>query len=160
MVSRDDIRKAIDLKKTVIKSDNPQVEIARMNIEAVSKLADDKNDVFSQLQKSSMQDETFDYALAITFATNPLSGLDARLKAKGIKETIFESCDLGDMETEQDIHITIPIFTSFLKEFLVRRHCLNRSRVDEYITALDKANGKETIFKDDTRAKNILSRLG
>jgi len=68
MATREDIRKAIDARKSIIQSDNPQVEIAKMNIEAVGKLADDQNDVFSQLQKDAMQDETMDYALAINYA--------------------------------------------------------------------------------------------
>lgn len=160
LATRDEIRKAIDSKKQQIQSDNPQVEIAKMNIEAVGKLADDRNDVFSQLQKDTLQDETLDYAMAINFAVNPLSGLEERLSKRGIKEKVMVATDLGEVEEERAITIKIPMFIGFLKEFLVRRHCLNRSRVGEYIDALDKANGKETIFKDENRRMGILQRMG
>jgi len=161
-LSRDDIRNAINAKKKDIQSDNPQVEISRMNHEAVGKLADDHNDVFSQLTKDTLQDETFDYALAITFARNPLKSLEERLRSRGIKEMVTKKCDLGAIEEPQDVRIKVDLFEDFLKEFLVRRHCLNRNRVDEYIQALDKANGKDTILQDMNRNNNrgILSRLG
>lgn len=158
---RAQIKKQIDAKKKDIQSDSPQVEIARMNIEAVGKLADDKNDVFSQLTKDKLQDETFDYALAINFARHPLQGLEERLKKMGIKEPVTIKTDLGEIDDEQDIKITVKVLEEFLKEFLIRRHCLNRGRVQEYIDALDKANGKDRIFQQDTQQnRGILSRLG
>jgi hypothetical protein len=160
MATRDEIKKAIESKKSIIQSDNPQVEIARMNIEAVGKLADDHNDVFSQLQKDAFQDETLDYSMAINFAINPLSGLEERLAKRGIVEKVTISHDLGDIEEERAITIKIPMFVNFLKEFLVRRHCLNRSRVSEYIEALDKANGKENVFRDENKKMGILQRMG
>jgi len=160
MATREEIKKQIEAKKHLIQSDNPQVEIAKMNIEAVGKLADDKNDVFSQLQKDAMQDETMDYALAINFAMHPLPGLESRLKKRGITRTIMKEHDLGVIEEEVPIRLIVSVFETFLKEFLVRRHCLNRSRVDEYIKALDKANGKETIFHDENRKPGLLQRMG
>jgi len=87
---RDSIKKAIDAKKQNIQSDNPLVEIAKMNIEAIGKLADDRNDVFSQLTKDNLQDETLDYALAIVFARHPLQSLEERLQKRGIKEVVTE----------------------------------------------------------------------
>lgn len=160
MATREEIKAQINSKKQNIQSDNPQVEIARMNIEAVGKLADDKNDVFSQLQKDNLQDETLDYALAINFAMHPLPGLEDRLRKRGITRKVFISHDLGDIEEEQPVRIKVDSFITFLKEFLVRRHCLNRSRVDEYIQALDKANGKQILQQDETRRTSLLNRLG
>lgn len=160
MATREDVKKAIEAKKHIIQSDNPQVEIAKMNIEAVGKLADDHNDVFSQLTKDAIRDETLDYASAITFAMNPLSGLEERLEKRGFTEKVVVKHDLADIEEERPIQIKIPMYMNFLKEFLVRRHCLNRSRVDEYIKALDKANGKENIFREEPRRTGILQRMG
>jgi len=160
MATREDIRKAIDARKSIIQSDNPQVEIAKMNIEAVGKLADDQNDVFSQLQKDAMQDETMDYALAINYAMHPLPGLEARLKKRGITRKIMVMTDLFEEEKEMPILLKVSVLITFLKEFLVRRHCLNRSRVEEYINALDKANGKETIFREENKRMGILQRMG
>jgi len=139
MATREEIKKQIEAKKHLIQSDNPQVEIAKMNIEAVGKLADDHNDVFSQLQKDAMQDETMDYALAINYAMHPLPGLEARLKKRGITRKVLKEHDLGVMEEEVSIKLTVSVFETFLKQFLVRRHCLNRSRVEEYIKALENA---------------------
>jgi len=154
------LRQMIESKKQNIQSDNPSVEIARMNIEAVGKLADGTNDIFSQLTKDHMQDETLDYALAIVYARHPMRGLEQRLKSRGITETIIERHDLGDIEVEKDIEIKVDVFESFLKEFLVRRHCMNRGRVDEYINALDKANGKDTIMQMQEKRTGLLGRLG
>ena len=160
MATRDDIKNAIVSKRKDIQSDNPQVEIAKLNHDAVKVLADQNNEIFSQLYKDSLQDETLDYALAINFANNPLQALEERLRARGIKEKKIVIHDLGEMEEEVEIRLKVPMFINFLKEFLVRRHCLNRGRVSEYIDALDKANGKETIFNDPNKPRGILQRLG
>ena len=160
MVTREDIKNAINGKRKDIQSDNPQVEIAKLNHDAIKVLADQKNEIFSQLTKDALQDETMDYALAINFALNPLQALEERLKMRRIKEIKIVQHDLGTIEEEVDIRLKVPMFENFLKEFLIRRHCLNRNRVDEYIDALDKANGKETIFQGDNRQQSILRRLG
>jgi len=161
MATREEIKKQIEAKKSIIQSDNPQVEIAKMNIEAVGKLADDHNDVFSQLQKDAFIDETMDYALAINYAMHPLPGLEERLKKRGIIRHIPIKNDLGTIEKEDiPVRLKVNVFETFLKEFLVRRHCLNRSRVEEYIKALDKANGKETIFHDENKRPGLLQRMG
>jgi len=160
MVTREDIKNAINGKRKDIQSDNPQVEIAKLNHDAIKVLADQKNEIFSQLTKDALQDETMDYALAINFALNPLQALEERLKMRGIKEKKYIQHDLGNIEEEVGVRIKVPMFENFLKEFLIRRHCLNRNRVDEYIEALDKANGKETIFQGDTKQNSILRRLG
>lgn len=157
---REQIRKSIESKKQPIQSDNPMVEITRMNIEAVGKLADGNNDIFSQLTKDHLQDETFDYALAMSLAMNPLKNMEDRLKRKGIYRKILVKHDLGEIEEEQPIRIKITPLIDFLKEFLIRRHCLNRNRVEEYIKALDKANGKENLIQSSEPKRGIFNRLG
>lgn len=161
MATREEIKAQINAKKQTIQSDNPQVEIARMNIEAVGKLADGNNDIFSQLMKDNLQDETLDYALAINFAMHPLPGLEDRLMKRGItRKVIISTDDFGIIEEERPVRIKVGTFITFLKEFLVRRHCLNRSRVNEYIDALDKANGKQILQHDENRRTSLLNRLG
>jgi len=157
--TREEIMKEISLKSKRIESDNPQVEIAKLRQEDVAKLADSNNHIFSQLMKDSLQDETLDYTSAMNFARNPLSGLEGRLKRKGIKQKIIVHNELGEIEEEADVRIKVDMFESWLVEFLVRRHCLNRNRVKEYIDALDKANGK---FERGTEAprQGLLQRLG
>lgn len=158
---REAIRKAIESKKQSIQSDNPMVEITRMNIEAVGKLADGNNDIFSQLTKDNLQDETFDYALAMSLAVNPLRNMEERLKRKGITQKVLVKHDLGEIEEERPIRIQITSLINFLKEFLVRRHCLNRNRVEEYIEALRKANGTDNlILPTESPKKGIFNRLG
>lgn len=160
MATREEIKKAIADKASPIRSDNPMVEINRQNIEAVTKLADGQNDIFSQLEKTPLQDETFDYALAMSFAMNPLKTMEERLARKGIKEKVLIPHDLGDIEESMPIRIKIVSLIEFLKEFLVRRHCLNRNRVGEYIDALDKANGKDTLMQNTEPKKGIFNRMG
>jgi hypothetical protein len=160
LATREDIKTLINSKRKDIQSDNPQVEIAKLNHDAIKVLADQNNEIFSQLYKDTLQDETLDYALAINFAHNPLQALEERLKVRGIQEKRIIKHDLGDIEEEIDIRIKVPMFENFLKEFLIRRHCLNRKRVNEYIDALDKANGKETIFQGENKTQSILRRLG
>lgn len=157
---RELIRNAIANKKQQIQSDNPAVEITRMNIEAVAKLADGNNDIFSQLTKDTLQDETFDYALAMSLAMNPLKDMEGRLKRRGITHKLMVKYDLGEIEEERPIRIKITPLVEFLKEFLVRRHCLNRNRVSEYIEALDKANGKDTLLQTSEPKRGIFNRLG
>jgi hypothetical protein len=160
-MNRDDIKNAIAEKRKAIQSDNPQVEIAKLNHDAVKVLSDQNNEIFSQLYKDTLQDETLDYALAINYAHNPLQGLEDRLRERGIKERKMVRHDLGDIEEEVEIRLSVPMFENFLKEFLIRRHCLNRKRVTEYIDALDKANGKDTLLTDPNRTRNgIIQRLG
>lgn len=160
MVTRDDIKKDISAKRKDIQSDSPSVEIARMNIEAISKLADDKNDVFSELRKDNIQDETLDYTLGINFAMHPLPGLESRLAKRGITRKVKIESDLGLIDVDIPIRLKVDTYISFLKEFLIRRHCLGRSRVNEYIDALDKANGKENILRDQPQRQSIFQRLG
>lgn len=157
---REAIRKAIADKKQNIQSDNPAVEITRMNIEAVAKLSDGQNDIFSQLTKDHLQDETFDYALAMSLAINPLKNMEDRLRRRGITHKVMVKHDLGEIEEDQFIRIKIVPLIDFLKEFLVRRHCLNRNRVSEYIEALDKANGKDTLLQATEPKRGIFNRLG
>lgn len=157
---RENIRKAIDSKRQNIQSDNPMVEITRMNIEAVGKLADGNNDIFSQLTKDNLQDETFDYALAMSLAMNPLKNMEDRLARRGITRKVLVKHDLGEIEEDQPIRLKITPLIDFLKEFLVRRHCLNRNRVEEYINALDKANGKDTLLQSTEPKRGIFNRLG
>ena len=83
-IKKEDIIDKMKLSPQRVTVDNPQVEIARMAHESVKELSNDKNDVFSQLTKDSLQDETLDYALAIVFARQPMRGLEDRLKIRNI----------------------------------------------------------------------------
>lgn len=142
----EDLKKAIEEKKKVVTSDNPQVEIARIHTDAVIKLSESDNDNFSQLNKDKLQDETFDYALAISFANRPLRSLEERLKSKDIKN-----------KDGSNIKIEIITLKDFLKEFLIRRHCLNRKRVEEYIEALDAVNPRNTQI--NAERPGLLNRI-
>ena len=142
----EELKKAIENKKK-FESDNPNVEIARIKSDAATKLADSDNDNFSELTKDSLQDETFDYALAISFASNPLKNLEDRLKSMDIKD-----------KNGKDIRLEIITLKGFLKEFLIRRHCLNRKRVDEYIDALNAVEPRNQLLPQD-KSSNLMNRL-
>lgn len=143
----EELRIALENRKR-IESDNPEVEKTRLRLQSVEKLADDQNDVFSQLKKDRLQDETFDYALAISFARRPLKNLESRLMRRGITDKAPKTDDKGKIIFGSDgkpiyvdvpVRIEVTVMEEFLKEFLVRRHSLNRKRVDEYIQALDSS---------------------
>lgn len=158
--SKDQIRKSLQHVRK-IESDNPAVEISKLNHESVAKLADDANDIFSVLYKDSLIDESFDYALAVTFAKKPLQGLERRLNRRGFSREVERKIDDLVIVEEQPIQIEVGLFVNFLKEFLVRRHCINGGRVRDYIEALDKASGRDTFLTPDMGSRpNILKRLG
>lgn len=145
MATPEEIRKQIEASRKNIQSDNPQVEMTRLKLDAIIKLAEGDNDIFSQLMKDNLQDETFDYALAITFARSPLKNLEERLILKGIPE--------------DKAKIKIDVLERFLKEFLVRRHCLNRKRVEEYIKALDTAVPRQAVQESQKPVLPLSGRI-
>jgi hypothetical protein len=130
-----------------IQSDNPQVEMTKLKLDAILQLADGTNDQFSELTKSSVIDETLLYSLAKTYALHPLRGLEGRLKAKGIVN-----------KDGSDIEIEVETFRAFLEEFLIRRHCMNRGRVEEYLKALK--NITPTHPEQEQKQESMLRRLG
>lgn len=168
-LSPEELRDVLESRKKTISSDNPEVEKTRLRLQSVEKLADDQNDVFSQLKQSHLQDETFDYALAISFAKRPLKNLESRLIKRGITERIPKTDDKGKemigsdgkpINVDAPIRIRVTVMEEFLKEFLVRRHSLNRKRVEEYLDALDSSSAKNTdTLNRDVNGNRILKGL-
>jgi hypothetical protein len=130
-----------------IQSDNPQVEMTKLKLDAILQLANGNNDQFSELTKNSVMDETLLYSLAKTYATHPLRGLEGRLMARNITNID------GSL-----IEIEISTYRAFLEEFLVRRHCMNRGRVEEYLKALK--NITPTHQEEQNKPESMLRRLG
>lgn len=130
-----------------IQSDNPQVEMTRQKLEAILRLADHNNDVFSELKKDSTIDETLLYSLAKTFASAPMAGLEGRLRARGITNP-----------DGSDVRIEVRTFDFFLREFLIRRHSMNRGRVDEYLQALKNITPK-SIDETPPQKNGLLQRM-
>lgn len=137
------LQSMIESKRQTIQSDNPHVEIAKMNLDALKVLSDENNLIFSELTKNSMIDEPLLYALAYTFATNPLKGLEARCRSKGI-----------DLRIEDDIGKNMTI------EYKKQRQCTDRKRTDEYLRGIDFANRKDALVQSQEPRRGIFSRLG
>lgn len=164
MATAEEIKQGIANKKVEVESGNPEVEKTRIKVDAVKLLADNKNPVFSELERSAMRDETFEYNATAVYAIAPLKGLERRLKAKGIKQKITVIDEKGNaIEKEAEVQIRIDFLLEFLKELLEVRHCANRGRVNEYIRALEAANRSEIIERDNRpqgRLAQMMNRLG
>lgn len=118
--------------------DDSRVIIAEMQINALTKLAEDDNQIFSQLSSS----EVFDVARAYVFAENALPSISQRLKEKGI-ETTFK----------------LLLLTHVLDENIRHRHKIDRKRVEEYLDGLLAITPKQTNMFANEERKGIMGRL-
>lgn len=145
----EELRQKISSKKLDVHSDNPMVERTKIVTDAIKVLADDKNEIFSQLDKAGIFtgrkfiDETFNFALTYSFAENPMEDLEQYLESRGIFEEISSFEEGEEVKEKRAIRIDIPVLKEFATEWLRRRHLVNRSRVKEYIQALDAGSVKE-----------------
>ena len=118
--------------------DDSRVIIAEMQINALTKLAEDDNQIFSQLSSG----EVFDVARAYVFAEGCLPSISERLKEKG-----------------HTITFKLPLLTHVLNENIRHRHKIDRKRVKEYLDGLLAITPKQTnMFANEDR-KGIMGRL-
>ena len=129
----DKVKEAI--KSDTVKVDDARVKITEMQLDAIQKLATNKNEVFSHIDKV----ETIDINKAYVFADNPLPSLNDRLKRLDI-----------------DFQVQLPILTSYLDRMLELRHCTDRKRVSEYIEAIQAVSPKLSIQERPEQSRGIL----
>ncbi|MDD5407069.1 MAG: hypothetical protein PHE73_09050 [Sulfurovaceae bacterium] len=137
------------------------VEIKKLQLQELGKLADKENEIFSVHKVNITEDETKSFEKAVLFSECPLPGLESRLAARGITNTeikYFEDEILE--ENEVPVTIKIPIIKKYVTGILERRHSMNRSRVGEYLEAILNLN--KTTIQDPNQPPRggILSRLG
>lgn len=129
----DDLKKAIENEKeqeTKINLDKPPVKIFEMQVNALLRLADDTNEIFSEITKS----ESIDLTVASLFGKNPCPNINERLKNKGI-----------------EFQIALPVLDEYISEVLRHRHKMNRKRVEEFLRALEtlKSGGTDIKLMDE-----------
>ena len=139
-----DVKDLQELKDKIVngqgttRPDDSRVVIAEMQINALTKLAEDDNQIFSQLSSG----EVFDVARAYVFAECPLPSIAQRLKEKKI-----------------DITFKLPLLTHVLDENIRHRHKIDRKRVKEYLDGLLAITPKQTNMFANEERKGIMNRL-
>lgn len=118
--------------------DDSRVVIAEMQINALTKLAEDTNQIFSQLAGS----EVFDVARAYVFAEDALPSISQRIKEKGLEH-----------------EFKLPLLTHVLNENIRHRHKIDRKRVKEYLDGLLAITPKQTNMFANEERKGIMGRL-
>jgi hypothetical protein len=114
-------------------------------------IADDDREIFSQLDKGQFknfyQDETKQFAIAVDFAQNPLPDIEMEFARRGIKrkvKTIKINPETKEPQRDTDnkiiediveepIKFQISPLITFAHQWLIKRHPVNRKRVDELI---------------------------
>lgn len=138
MVESEKIKNVRDALKTdAIKVDDARVKITEMQLNAIQKLADNRNEVFSEIDKA----ETNDVTKAYVFSENPLPNINQKLE---ILDTGFK--------------IELPVLTSYLDRMIQLRHSAGRGRVREYIDAIQAVSPKLSIQErpDDQQRRGLL----
>lgn len=115
------------------------VAIFQMHTDAIKLLADDKNEIFSQIS----QNDAYNIAIASLFGKNPCHNINERLAAKGI-----------------DVQIKLPVLDEYIKEVFRHLHKADRKRVDEYLKALESLkSGESNVRITDEGRPPLMSRL-
>lgn len=112
------------LKSDTIKVDDARVKITEMQLDAIRELANNQNEIFSDIDKL----ETNDVTKAYVFANNPMPALNERLAGLGI-----------------EFKVELPVLNKYLDRMIELRHCSGRARVHEYIDAIQAVSPKLSI---------------
>jgi len=112
------------LKTDTIKVDDARVKITEMQLDAIRELANNKNEIFSDIDKL----ETNDITKAYVFADNPCPSINKKLAKLGIA-----------------FKIELPVLTHYLDRTLELRHSSGRMRVREYTDAIQAVSPKLSI---------------
>jgi len=124
-------------------SDYPTVEIARIWKSIMEYLGDDSNEALTQLDKGDLhnfyQDETKLFAIAMHFSEHPFDDIEMEFQRRGIMrkikvaETIRDGKTVPEHEEKYPIKFEVIPLRTFAKEWMKRRHPVNRLRVKELI---------------------------
>jgi len=123
------------LKRDTIKVDDARVKITEMQLSAIGELANNKNEIFSNIDDP----ETNDITKAYVFAEDPCSSINEKLVKLGI-----------------DFKIELPVLTHYLDRTIELRHASGRKRVKEYIDAISAVSPKLSIQERPDQEKRSL----
>lgn len=138
--SLDEIKKRFKPQEDVIRPDDSRVIIAEMQMNALAKMADDSNEIFSQVHR----DEVFNISRAILFSRSCLPSISNRIQKKYNESMIF----------------SLPILEEFIHENFKHLHKANRARTQEYLEGL-KSLQQRNVISDDLNGKRptLLNRI-
>ena len=172
MVETDIQRRAREFRETHgitekrnISSDHYLVDVIKEIQANAQLLADDRNEVFSQLYmgkfKNIFSDETKDFALSYVYACHPLDDIETELQEMGITTTRKVIGENGlpekitsvkdgietqiDRDEEIPIHFEVTPLKAVIEEWKRTRHSANRSRVKEFIELFTSPGVKELL---------------
>ncbi len=124
------------LKGDTIKVDDARVKITELQLNAIMELADNTNQIFSDIDKP----ETNDIVKAYVFASNPCPSINEKLLKLGV-----------------EFKIELPVLTHYLDRTLELRHSTGRQRVKEYTDAITAVSPKLSIQeRPDTQNRGLL----
>jgi len=112
------------LKSDTVKVDDARVKITEMQLDAIRELANNKNEIFSDIDKL----ETNDITKAYVFADNPCPSINEKLRKLDIS-----------------FKIELPVLTRYLDRTIQLRHSTGRQRVKEYTDAIQAVSPKLSI---------------
>ena len=125
-------------------ADKPGVVIFREHVDAIKLLADDSNEIFSEISRL----DAYNIAIASQFGKNPCHNINERLKAKNIRVD------------NKDIQINLPVLDEYIKEVFRHLHKADRKRVEEYLKALESLKtGEANVRVTQDRPPSFLNRL-
>lgn len=143
-------------------SDYPTVEIARIWKSIMEYLGDDTNEALTQLDKGGFknlyQDETKLFAIAIHFSEHPFDDIEMEFQRRGIQRKIKDA--EGKVVDHSPIHFEVIPLRTFAKEWMKRRHPVNRQRVKELIELItgsrlgDNFNNRRNNQDDQSNINN------
>jgi CMP-2-keto-3-deoxyoctulosonic acid synthetase len=122
----------------IIRPEDSRVIIAEMQLNALMKMSEDTNEVFSQIDKS----EVFDVSRAIMFSRSALPSITERLHKRGINH-IF----------------SLPILEGFIQENFRNLHKVDRKRTGEYLEGLKAIAPKNGFVQDEPPKRSLLQKL-
>ena len=134
----DDIKKKFSNIGDTVKPDDSRVIIAEMQMNALAKMADDKNEIFSQIHK----DEVFNVSRAIQFSKSCLPSISERIMKKYGEKIIFQ----------------LPVLEEFIHENFKHLHKADRNRTKEYLEGLKSLQQRNVIEGDQNRKNGLLNR--
>lgn len=172
--TQDRLRRAAELKRALngesdtssrgYDSDYPTVEIARIWKSIMEYLGDDTNEALTQLDKGEFKnlyhDETKLFAIAMNFAENPFGDIEMEFQRRGImrKVTVPETRKDGKVIPKHEefypVRFEVIPLRTFAKEWMKRRHPVNRLRVKELIQLVTGSRLGENFGRNNRQEEN------
>lgn len=148
---------------------HPYVEVAEIYEKIMNIISDDDREIFSQLYMGQMRnlyvDETKAFAIAVDFAQNPLPDIEMEFARRGITRKVKTGTTKDtatgtetDVFEYQPIKFSVQPLLTFAHQWLVKRHPVNRKRVDELIRLASAIRMGELLQRPVARPEETVQR--